>query len=169
MERNTATWPMSMRAPRTLAILSASHSRRMHLEVGALAGLAVELGADLHRLARRAGAGRPRVQHAAAVAQPRLALAVEKVRVDARHLRRDVGAHAHHAARDLVDHLEGAQLEVVPGAGEQRVHVLEQRRHHQLVLVFERTDPGSRAQALDPHRLRGKDVLDVLGRSHFHV
>jgi len=50
------------------------------------------------------------------------------VRVDARHLRSDVGAQAHHPARELVDHLEGAQLEVVTGARSSESNVLEQRR-----------------------------------------
>ena len=79
--------------------------------------------------------GGQRVQHAARVAQARDACAVQQVRVDARHLRRDVGAHAQHAPGQLVHQLEGLQVEVVAGAGQQRLQVLEQRRHHQLVAV----------------------------------
>jgi hypothetical protein len=33
--------------------------------------------------------------------------------VDARHLRRDVGAQAHAAAGELIDQLEGAQIQIV--------------------------------------------------------
>jgi hypothetical protein len=90
------------------------------------------------------------------------------MRVDARHLRRDVGAHAHHAARELVDHLEGAQLQVVPGTGEQRVHVLEQRRHDELVFLFEKQIQDRASQALDAHRLGGKDVLYKLRKKPLH-
>jgi hypothetical protein len=139
-----------------------------HLHVGGDAGLAVHLGADLDRLARRARRRGARVQHAAAVAQARHAFAVEEVRVDARHLRRDIGAHAHHPARQLVDHLERAQLEVVPGAGEQRVHVLEQRRHHQLVLLLEEEIEDLAAQAFDAHRFRRQDVFNVLREDPLH-
>jgi hypothetical protein len=108
------------------------------------------------------------MQHAAAVAQARHAFAVEEVRVDARHLRRDVGAQAHHAARELVDHLEGAQLEVVTGAGEQRVGVLDERRHHELVVLAEKQVQNGTAQHLDAHRLGGQDVVDVLGQDPAH-
>jgi len=73
------------------------------------------------------------VQHRAAVAEPRHAFAIEQVRVDARHLRRDVGAHAHRLARVLVDHLEGAHVEIVAGAGEKRVGEFQQRRNHQFI------------------------------------
>jgi hypothetical protein len=55
---------------------------------------------------------RARVQHVAGVAEARDALAVQQVRVDARDLRRDVGAQAQRAARQLIDQLEGAQPQV---------------------------------------------------------
>src|SRR5205823_14727950 len=88
----------------------------LHFKVGVDVRGAVDLGADLQRLARRARGRGPRVEHAAAVAQAGHAFAIQEVRIDARDLRGDVGAHAHHAAGDLVDHLEGAQLKIVPGA-----------------------------------------------------
>ena len=75
------------------------------------------------------------VQNAARVAQARDARAVEQVRVDARHLRGDVRAHPQQPARQLIDQLEGLQVQIVAGAGEQRLQILEQRRHHQLVAV----------------------------------
>ena len=102
------------------------------LEVGLEAGVAVDLGAELQRLARRAGAAGARVQHRPAVAQPGHAAAVQQVRVDARDLRRAVGAQAERAAAQLVDQLEGLQVELVAGARQQRLDVLEQRRHDQL-------------------------------------
>jgi hypothetical protein len=54
------------------------------------------------------------VQHRAAVAQAGDAAAVEQVGVDARHLRRGVGAQAQGAARELVDQLEGLQVSASP-------------------------------------------------------
>jgi hypothetical protein len=52
--------------------------------------------------------------------------------VDASGLRRGVGAQAQRAAAELIDELEGLQVELMPGAGEQRIQMLEQRRHDQL-------------------------------------
>jgi hypothetical protein len=83
--------------------------------------VAVELGADLDRLAHLGHARGDRVQDAAAIAKPRHALAVEQVRVDARDLRRVVGAHAHHAAGELVDQLEGGEVEVAADARQERI------------------------------------------------
>ena len=87
-----------------------------HFDVAGDARLAEELGADLHHFARLGAARRHRAQHAAGVAEPRHAGLVQEVRVDARDLRRDVGAHAEQPARQRVDHLEGLQLEIAPGA-----------------------------------------------------
>ena len=126
--------------------------------------MAVDLGAELQRLARRMRAGRPRVQHRAAVAQARDALAVEQVRVDARHLRRGVGAHAERAAAELVDQLEGLQVEFAAGARQQRLQVLEQRRHHQLAAVAARHVEQAAAQFLDAPGLGGQHIGDVLGQ-----
>jgi hypothetical protein len=60
------------------------------------------------------------------------------VGVDARHLRRGVGAQAQGAARELVDQLEGLQAQRLAGAGEQGFEVLQQRRHHQLIAIAAR-------------------------------
>src|SRR5712692_1641709 len=154
----------------------AAHLRRgerlaqqpLHLEVGLDAAVPEDLGADLDRLARGAGARRPRMQHRAAIAEPRHALAVEEVRVDARDLRRDVGAQTHHPARELVHHLEGAQLQVVPCAGEQRIDVLQHRGDDQLEFVLEQQIQDGAAQRLDARRLGGQDVLDELREKPLH-
>src|SRR5882724_8426660 len=90
------------------------------------------------------------------------------MRVDARDLRRDVGAHAHGLARDLVHHLEGTQLEIVSGAGEEGVHVFEERRHDQLVFLRKKQIQDGAPQPLDPLRLRREDVLHVLGQQPLH-
>ena len=138
------------------------------LDVGLDAGVAVELGAELQRLAGASERGRQRVQHAAAVAQARHAAAVEQVGVDARDLRRHVGAHAHAAAGELVDQLEGAQLEVLAGAGGERVEVLEQRRDHELVAAQPEGVEQTAAQALQPVGVGRQGVLDVVGQYPAH-
>ncbi len=138
--------------------------QRDRLLVAGDAGFAEELGADLHDLARRARARRQRVQHAARIAEPRDARFVEHVRVDARHLRRDVGAHAQHAAGHRVDDLERLQLQVAAGAGGQRVQVLDERRLHQPIAAREEVIEQRATQLLDAQGLVGQQVLDVLGQ-----
>ena len=50
------------------------------------------------------------------------------------------------------------------GTREQRLEVLDHRRHHELVTVhFEEIEQAS-AERLDPTGLRGENVLDVLGQ-----
>ena len=56
------------------------------------------------------------------------------------------------------------QIEVVAGAGEQRLDVLEQRRHDQFVAVHDEQIEHRPPQALDARGLGGQDVLDVLGQ-----
>ena len=51
---------------------------------------------------------RPRVQDTAGIAKPRNTRTVQDVRVDARDLRRRIGAQSEHTAARLVDQLKGA-------------------------------------------------------------
>ncbi len=134
------------------------------LEVGLEPGVAVDLGAELQRFARSLHAGRAGVQHRAAVAQAGDTLAVEQVRIDARDLRRRVGTHTQHAPAGLVDQLEGAQVERVAGARQQRLQVLDQRRHDQLEAVAAGEVEQRTAQILDPPGLRRQHIGDVLGQ-----
>ena len=105
------------------------------LGVGFEPRMAVDLGAELQRLARRVRAVGPGVDHRTAVAQPRYACAIEQVGIDARDLWRGVGAQTHAASRQLVDQLEGLQVERFAGTGQEGFEMLEQRRHHQLVAI----------------------------------
>ena len=59
-----------------------------------------------------------------------------------------------HAAGQLVDQLEGLQVDVVPGAGQQRLEVLQQRRHHQFVAVADGSCRASGGAALRSCALR---------------
>src|SRR5687768_12432334 len=56
----------------------------------------------------------------------------------------------------------------MPGAGEQRVGVLEKRRHDELVARAEEKVEDRAAQLLDAHGLRGQDVLDVFRKQPLH-
>jgi len=119
--------------PLHLRGFQAFQRQRQHFEVGLQPGMAIDFGAELQRLAGGMGLAGPGVQHRAAIAQAGHALPVEQVRIDTGHLRRGVGPQAHHAARELVDQLEGLQIQRFAGAGEQRLQMFQQRRHHQLV------------------------------------
>ncbi len=67
-------------------------------------------------------------------------------------------------AGQLIDQLEGLQVQVVAGAGEQRLEIFEQRRHHQLVAVDLEQVEDAPAQRFDLPGRRRQDVLDVLGQ-----
>ena len=73
------------------------------------------------------------MQYAAGVAQAARAFATQGVRIDARHLRRDVGTEPHLPARLRVDDLEGAQIQVLARAGQQGFQVLDMGSHDKLV------------------------------------
>jgi hypothetical protein len=70
----------------------------LDLGIGFEAGMAVDLGADLDRLAGGVQARRAGMQHAAGVAQAGDRIAVQQVGVDARDLGRHVGAQAEQAS-----------------------------------------------------------------------
>ncbi len=120
--------------------------------------MAVDLGTDLQRLARDVEAARPRMQHRAGVAQARHAGPVQQVGVDAGNLRRNIGAQADRAAGQLIDQLEGLQIQIVAGAGQQRLDVLQHRRHHQLIAVGAEQVEHAAAQLLDLARLGRQHV-----------
>ncbi len=138
--------------------------QRLDFEIGFEAGVAVDLGADLDLLAGRVQSARTRVQHVARVTQARHALPVQQMRVDARDLRRNVGAQAERAARQLVDELEGAQVEIGAAARQQRFEILEHRRHHEFVAVRTETVEQPPAQFLDLAGFRRQHVGDILGK-----
>jgi hypothetical protein len=122
-------------AHRHLDRLQRARQQTNHREIGGDPGMAIEFGADLHRLAAGGNGRRHGVQHAAAIAQARDSAMVEQMGVDARRLRRDVGTHPHGAPGKLVDQLEGTQIEILAGAGQQRLEVFEHRRHDEFEAV----------------------------------
>ena len=67
-----------------------------------------------------------------------------------------------HAAGELVDQLEGLQVQRLAGAGEQRLQVLQQRRHHQLVAVAAGGVEQFAAQFFDVPGLGRQDIGDVI-------
>ncbi len=141
--------------------LKRAQHQRLDLDVAFQSGMTVELCANLQRLAGAQQSERLRVQHRAAITQAGDALAVEQVRIDTRHLRRDVGAQTQQPSRQLIHQLEGPQVEIVAGARKQRIEILEHGRYNQLVAVREEQVEDAAAQPFHPRRFRGQDVLDV--------
>ena len=133
-----------------------------HLAVALDAGVPVELRAHLHRRARAREAIGQRVQHGADVAKPHRLLSAERLRVDARDLRRHVGAHPHHPAGQLIRQLEGGEIEVVPGADEQGVEILDEGRDDELVAPAGKEVDEPAAQTLEAPRLGRQDLVDAL-------
>ena len=86
------------------------------------------------------------------------------MRVDARHLRRGVGPHTEGAAAELVDQLEGLEVELAAGAGQQRLDMLQQRRHHQFEAVGAGHIEQIATQFFDAPGLRRQNIGNVLGQ-----
>jgi hypothetical protein len=107
------------------------------------------------------------MQHAVAITQTGHALVVEQMRIDTRSLRRDVGTHPHGPPGQLVDQLEGAQLEILPGAGQQRFEVFQHRRHDQFEAAAAKVVEHRAAQAFDACRLGGQASARYSGNSQF--
>jgi hypothetical protein len=78
------------------------------------------------------------MQHRAAIAQAGNTLAIQQVRINAGYLRRAVGPQAQHAPGELIHEFEGLQAKCLTGTGEQRLQMLQQGRHDQLVAIATR-------------------------------
>ena len=131
-------------------------------EIGLQPGVAVYLCAELQGFAAGLRTGRQGVQNRAAVTQAGHALAVEQVRVNARHLRRAVRAHAQCAARQLIYQLEGLQVQPLVAAAKQRLQMLHQRRHDQLIAIATRRVQQFAPYLFDMPRLGGQDIGNVI-------
>ncbi len=103
------------------------------LDITARACVAVQLGTELNRAARRRQRARLGVQDAARIAQTTRAFTFERVGIDACNLRRDVGAKAHLPARLRIDNLEGAQIQIRTRSCQQGLQILDMRGDDKLI------------------------------------
>jgi hypothetical protein len=138
------------------------------LDIGIDTTMPVQFGADLQRLSRRGECRRQRVQDATAIAQPRNPLAIEQMRVDTCHLRRHVGPHAHGPPGKLIDQLERPQLQILTRPGSQRIEILQQRRHDELIAMRAEGIKQATAQAFEFRRFGRQSVLDVIRENPTH-
>ena len=128
------------------------------LAIALPACMAVELRPDLHRAAPARDAFRQGVQNGPDVAQARRTGAAQAAGVDAGHLGGHVRADPHHPARQLIDQLEGMKLQILAGARQQRLQVLDERRGDDLVAaaieqIEQRTPCPLETQRLRRHQL----------------
>jgi hypothetical protein len=136
----------------------------LDLQVGLDAGMAVQLRSHLQRLAGLGQAVRQGVEHAAGVAQAHRSLPVEQMGVDPRGLGRDVRTEPHGPARELVHQLEGLEVHVVTGTGQQGRQVFQQRGNHQLVAIAAEQVQQRPAHLFEAQGLRRQNVLNVFGK-----
>jgi hypothetical protein len=80
----------------------------------------------------------------------------------ARNLHRGVSTQPQSAARQLVDQLEGLQIEGWIAVRQQRVQVLQHRRHDQFVPASPGVIKPDAAQFLNVASLRGQHISDVI-------
>ena len=117
------------------------------------------------RHARIEHAGRIRVHDGAGVTEPPRAVGTQTGRVDARGLRRHVGADSEHAAAALVHHAERLQFEIAAGADQQRVEVFDQRRGDVLVAPDDEQVQHAPAQLFERPRIRRQHLIDSVRKA----
>ena len=124
--------------------------------------MTVDFSANLQGLTSGVQALGQRMQYRAAVGKARNAFAIEQMRINARCLGRGIGAQTHAAPGQLVYQLQGTQIHVMTGSSHQRIEILQQRRHHQLVAMHAERVKQQPAQLLNTARLIRQHVGDVL-------
>ena len=137
-------------------------------EVGFDAGITIQFGPQLDLLAAGRNVGRQGMQGAAAITQARDTLMVEQMRVDTGRLRRHVGADAHGPPRQLIDQLEGAQVQVLAGAGQQGIKVFEHRRHDVLEAAHAEMIEQIAPQGFDARRFGRQGIGNVFRKQPVH-
>ena len=144
-------------------------------DIAGRTGVAVQLGTQLDRAARSGERPRLGVQHAAGIAQAARALATQGVRIHPRHLRGDVGPEAHLPPGQRIGHLEGAQIQVLTGTGEQGLEVFDVRGDDELVAPTLEQIQHLAACRLDQCRFRRQYFFDAIWqepavyRCHFAI
>ena len=124
--------------------------------------MTINFGAKLQRFACSVGRARAGVHHRTAVAQARHASAVQKVRVNASDLWRAVSTQTHHLPGELIHEFEGLQIQRLTRPREQRLQVLQQRRHDQLVAIASRHVQQVSTKFFDVPRFRRQDIGNVI-------
>src|SRR6185436_12744598 len=84
----------------------ALHQQQYHFDIAVHAAVTENLRSYLQRTARPPQPVGTRVQDGTDVTQPARRIARHAAGIDARHLRRQVGAYAHQASGNLIDELE---------------------------------------------------------------
>ena len=147
-------------------VLDTQQSQRLqhqllHFQIALHAAVAIQLGTDLQRLAGAHQSARLGMQHAAGITQARHALAIEQMRIDTRHLRRDIGAQSQGTPAQLIDQLEAAQIHIIAVIDQQRFGIFQQRRRNQLIAGPAQQIEELRAHPFDAPRLIRQHVLDI--------
>ena len=134
----------------------------LHFQIGFQTCVAINFSAKLQRLARSVRTGWARMQDRAAIAQPSQGDAIEQVGIDSCHLRRGVSANPQGTTAELVHQFESFEIKGMPGSGQQRFKMLEQRRHDQFIAIATRHIQPDTAQFFYTSGLSRQNVSDVL-------
>jgi ribosomal protein S6E (S10) len=79
--------------------------------------------------------------------------------INARRLRRHIGANTHHPPGQLIGELEGLKLQIVSGSGKQGFEIFNERWDYQLVAPALAGIHYIPTQGFDPSGQRGKNIL----------
>ena len=103
------------------------------------------------------------MQHGPEIAQPGRRLAAQMMGIHACDLGRHVGAHAKQTPGELIGELEGLEIQILPGAGQERIQIIDEGRNDQLIAPARVEIQQFAAQTLDDPRLGRQDFLDAGG------
>ena len=136
--------------------------QRDDFDIAGTGGVAIQLGTQLNQAARGRQRARQGMQHAAAVAQAARPLGTQGVGIDAGHLGGDVRAQTKHPAGQAVGHLEGLQVKVVTGAGQQGFEVFDMRGDDQVIPPAGKQIQQLPTGCFGTHRLFGQHFFDPI-------
>ena len=117
------------------------------------------------RHARFEHAGGVRVHDGAGITESSGAVAAQARGIDARGLRRHVGADAQHAAAALIDHAKRLQFEIVTRTDEQRIEKFDQRRLDVLVAPRDEQIEHAPAELLERPCIGRQHLIDSVRKT----
>ena len=135
--------------------------QHQHFQIAFVATVTIQFHPGLIRTARTAKAVGAGTQHRAHITQPDRTGTLEPVSIDPGHLWRHIGPHPHHPPAQLIGQFEGLQLQIVAGAGQQRLQKLDQRGGNQFVTPAFVQIEQLAAQPLHPASGGWQDFFDT--------
>ena len=86
---------------------------------------------------------------------------IQQMRINPRSLGRNVSSDAKRAPGQLVNELEGPEVQILARTGQQRIEILQHRRHHKLESTQAEMIEQRTSQGFNTRRFQRQCVSDV--------